>query len=89
MAFAHKGGGVKEQQLSDAVPFLFLTQEASVTGNSDFKEKGKVPGTSLARGRQPEGLETYRLPTRLAKLTSDRSPCLLHSWRRKFVQSQL
>lgn len=28
-----------------------------VTGNSDFKEKGRAPGTSLARGRQPEGLD--------------------------------
>lgn len=38
---------------------------------------------------QPKGAHTYRLAMRLVTLASDRSPCLLHSWSRNFVQSQL
>lgn len=50
----------------------------------------RASGGGLVKGpRASQGAHTYRLAMRLFMLASDRSPCLLHSWSRKFVQSQL
>ena len=62
---------------SDAVLLPRPTQEASATGNSDFKEKGKIPGTSLARGRRPEGARNIPFAHKAGKVDLRQKPLLV------------